>query len=99
MYIKYMKLLWKVQAKDTEFRGGETFSSGLGMKEGSQLTGCWIQGGRHMGTSGMGNRRRKVMIQKVQCGLKRAVNGLVCLEHKEMSQGQEGVAKERSLKK
>lgn len=35
MYIKYMKLLWKVQAKDTEFRGGETFSSGLGMKEGS----------------------------------------------------------------
>lgn len=35
MYIKYMKLLWKVQAKDTEFRGGETFSSGLAMKEGS----------------------------------------------------------------
>lgn len=21
MYIKYMKLMWKIQAKDTEFRG------------------------------------------------------------------------------
>lgn len=28
--------------------------------------------------------RSKVMIQKVQYGLKRAVNGPVCLEHKEM---------------
>lgn len=35
MYINYMKLIWKVQAKDTEFRGGETFTSVLEMKEGN----------------------------------------------------------------
>lgn len=39
------------------------------------------------------------MIQKVQYGLKRAVNGPVCLEHKEMHQRQEGGAKERNMEK
>ena len=37
------------------------------------------------------------MVEKVQCGPKRAENGLVCLEHVEMSSGQEGLAKERSV--
>lgn len=74
----------KVQAKDTEFRGGQICTSGLGMKEGS-LTGHWTQGGRDKGISVMRNRRNKVMIQIVQPGLKKAVNGPVCLEHKEMS--------------
>lgn len=54
------------------------------MKEG-RLTGRWTQGGRDKDIPGIGNRRSKVMVHKVQCGLKRAVSGLVCLQHKEMS--------------
>lgn len=53
MYIKYVKLIWKVQAKDTEFRERETFTSDLGMKEGC-LTGLWTQGDRDRGIPGMG---------------------------------------------
>lgn len=63
------------------------------MKEG-RLTGRWTQGGRDKGILGLGNRRSKVMVQKVQCGLKRAVSGLVCLQGKEISYEQKEVEKE-----
>lgn len=53
------------------------------MKEG-MLPGRWTQV-KDKGIPGMGNRRSKVMIQKVQCAQKSAVNGPACLEHKEVS--------------
>lgn len=63
MYIKYVKLIWKVHPKDTEFRGRETFTSDLGMKEGS-LTGRWTQGGRDKGTPGTGKGGARSWLKK-----------------------------------